>query len=91
MPKQPGDVILQQGGMRKLNTRDKKLVQALTLTESEMLADQIGQNSINNISELVREMDAQKDPKRRAILVSEYNRILQNAEPWIPEPNLQLV
>jgi membrane-bound ClpP family serine protease len=88
---QSGDVILQQGGMRKLSTRDKKLVQALTLTDSEMLADQMKNNSASNISELLREMDMQKNPKNKAVLLSEYNKILQNVEPWAPDPSVQIV
>ena len=85
MPKQPGDVILQQGGMRKLSTRDKRLMQTVSLTEPELLADRMGSNTINNMSELLAEMEAQKSPKRKAILATEYNRLLELNAPEVPD------
>lgn len=69
----------------RLSTRDKRLVQALALTESERAADIAQSSTMSNISELLKEMDRQKDPARKAILNQEYTAILENVAPFVPE------
>jgi hypothetical protein len=69
----------------KLNTRDKRLRQALILTDTELSMDRAQGNSMASMTELLREMDMQKKPERKAILQQEYNAILENVAPFVPE------
>lgn len=74
-----------QEGMIRLSTRDKNLRKRLILSDAELAADTAQSGSMRNIEMLMQEMNLQKDPKKKNILMEEYNRILEATAPFVPE------
>lgn len=60
---------------KQLNTRDKRLLSALKLTDDEIAKDIRNMHSEYSIKELTSEIARAKDPAIRQILTDQYNLI----------------
>ena len=62
--------------IRRLSTRDKNLVKAMTLTPEEQARDILQATSKESIDELLREMKRTRNPAILKILEEEYDRTM---------------
>jgi len=60
---------------RRLNTRDATLARTVAGDPRRQSADEADDQTLSNINELESQISRTKDPKRKAILVAEHNRI----------------
>lgn len=54
---------------------ERKMAYKIIMSPQEKIADEAYDRSLANITELEKEIEAQKDPKAKALLVAEHNRI----------------
>lgn len=77
------DLIAAQLTQRRLNSRDKGLQRELSRAPSDSWQQEL---SVGNIAELMSEIQRQKDPKLRAVLQAELDRLRSLAENMQPLP-----
>jgi len=64
----------------RLSTRDKNLKKQLQLSPTELLMDDIHDQSDTNYAELRTAIAEQKNPKLKQILIAEHDRLLENRD-----------
>lgn len=77
----PADAVVQQLAERRLSSRDKRLRDTLADAPADSIQDEM---SPGNVQELARAVDSARDPKVKAMLQKELDRIKDLARNLMP-------